>query len=248
MIVRMTSAGTGTEKLGVSGSVIRSFLTQYWPFTAYVLAYVTVGMALGSVGGSWDWTVAALTLAAIWFGLEGLHAIDLAEPNIATRVDRRVQLAAGVIGLAIGAGLGVAVASMTQWTFLVFVAIELFLGLAYNMEWFGGYLHDFDTATGIANFGFSWGAVPFFVGFFVMADGLTLGAALVGAGVALDAMQLIALFEISKPEPYNDLNIKHDRTIDQDTDLMNRVTHRGNKMAMLSWAFIALGLVVLFVY
>jgi hypothetical protein len=232
---------------GLAGSLARSFLTQYWPFTAYVLSYTTVGMALGAVTGVWDWTVVGLTLAAMWFGLEGLHAIDLAEPTIATRIDSDVQLAAGALGLGIGAALGAAVAWMTSWWFLAFVAVELFLGLAYNMEWFNGLLHDFDTPSGIANFGFSWGAVPFLVGYFVTGGGLTLGAVVVAAGVMFDAMKLIALFEVSKPEPYDDLSIEHNRDIEQDTTLMNEVTHRGNKMSMVAWALMAVGLVLMFV-
>lgn len=231
---------------GFLGSVRKSFITQYWPFTAYVLAYVTVGMALGSVIGAWDWGLTVLTLAAMWLGLEGLHALDLAGDDIATRVDGRIQLVAGIAGLVAGAALGVYIASLTTWWFLVFVGIEVFLGLAYNLEWFGGLLHDFDTPSGLANFGLSWGAIPFLVGYFVMGGTLTLGAVIVALAVMFDAMQLISLFEVSKPEPYDDLDIHHTRDVEQDATLMNKVTHRGNKLAMVSWSLLAVGLVVLF--
>lgn len=243
----MATSKPSGEPHGLAGSLARSFLTQYWPFTAYVLSYVTVGMALAAVNGGFNWMHAGLLLVAMWFGLEGLHAIDLAEPNIARRVDSNIQMVAGVAGLFVGGGLGVYLASLTSWWFLAFVGVELFLGLAYNLEWFNGLLHDFDTPSGIANFGFSWGLVPFLSGYFVMGGGLALGAVIFSLGVMFDAMKLIALFEVSKPAPYDDLGISHTRDVEQDTDLMNEVTHRGNKMSMVAWALMAVGLVVLFV-
>lgn len=242
----MATSDAAIERFGLAGSLARSFLTQYWPFTAYVMSYVTIGMALAAVPAGFDWTLAALTLVSMWFGLEGLHAIDLAAPDIATRVDSRVQVAVGAIGLGSGAALGVVIASLTTWWFLVFVAVEVFLGLAYNLELFDGLLHDFDTPSGIANFGVSWGLLPFLVGYFVMAESVALGALIFGLGVMFDAMQLISVFEISKPAPYDDLGIEHDREIEQNSDLMNEVAHRGNKMAMVSWTLMAVGLLVLF--
>lgn len=243
----MATADAEVETYPTRASILRSFLTQYWPFTAYVLSYATVGMVLGSVEGVWDWQLAGLGAIALWFGLEGLHAIDLAGSGIALRIDSRIQIIVGVVGLAIGAIVGVYVASVTSWLFLVFVAVELFLGLAYNMEWFNGLLHDFDTLSGLFNFGLSWGFIPFVAGFFIMAETLTLGGFIIGLGVMVDAMVLISMFEISKPAPYDDLGIAHNREIDNDVTLMNEISHRGNKMSMVSWALFATGFVVMFV-
>lgn len=243
----MATADTEYEKSGLPFALFRPFLTQYWPFTVYVLSYATVGMVLGSPVAGWDWVVFGLSLAALWFGLEGLHAIDLADADIALRLDSRIQIAAGVAGLAIGGALGVLIASMTSWWFLAFVGVELFLGLAYNLEWFGGYLHDFDTPSGLLNFGVSWGAIPFLAGFFVMGETVTAGAVLIALGVMVDAAVTISMFEISKPAPYDDLNIEYAREIDQDVTLMNQVTHRGNKLSMVQWSLFAAGFVVMFV-
>ncbi len=243
----MATTSTTDDKAGFTGSLARSFLTQYWPFTAYVLSYVTVGMGLAAaVGYTFDWFHAGLLLVAMWFGLEGLHAIDLAEADIATRLDRKAQMFAGVAGLGLGGIVGIYLASLTTWWFLVFVGVEVFLGLAYNLELFNGLLHDFDTPSGLANFGLSWGAIPFLAGYYVMAGDISFGVLLVALGIFLDAAQLISLFEISKPEPYDDLGIHHNRDVEQDVTAMNEVTHRGNKMAMAAWAFVALGFVVMF--
>lgn len=242
-------AATDTDSEGgFTYSLARSFITQYWPFTAYVLSYVVVGISLAAgMGNPFDWQLAGLLLAAMFFGLEGLHAIDLAEADIATRLDRRVQMVAGVVGLLLGGAIGVYIASVTTWLFLVFVGFEMFLGLAYNLEWFGGLLHDFDSTSGMLNFGVSWGMIPFLVGYFVFAESLTFGIFIISLGIMLDASRLIVMFEVSKPEPYDDLGIHHDRDVEQDVTLMNELTHRGNKMAMVAWGLVAAGLFVTFV-
>lgn len=235
-----------TDKASTATSVYRSFITQYWPFTAYVLSYVTVGAALAGAHYDWDWGIVGATLGGIWFGLEGLHALDLAGDDIALRMNGDIQTTVGVLGLVIGAGIGIAVAAMTTWLFLVFIAAEVTLGLAYNLEWYDGALHDFDTPTGLANFGMAWGAIPFLAGYFVLAETITLGAVLMALGIALDAMRLIRNFEVSKPAPYEDLDIEYDRDIEQDTTLMNEIVYGGNKLSMASWALIAIGLVLMF--
>lgn len=243
----MSTSENAVERLGFTAMVFRSFITQYWPFTAYVLSYATVGLVLGSLIGGWSWANAGLAMLALALGLEGLHAIDLADSDIALRFDSRIQMTVGVLMLAGGGLVGVYLASVTSWAFLGFVAIELFLGLAYNMEWFDGLLHDFDTPSGLLNFGISWGAIPFLAGYFVMAETVTFGALLVSLGVMVDAMVTISMFEVSKPASYEDMNITHSREIDQDVTLMNEVTHRGNKLSMVSWSLLALGFVFIFI-
>ena len=237
----------GVEEKTVLGSMFRSIFTHYWMFTVYVLAYMTVGMALASVQHGWSWTTWLLAATTIWFGLEGLHAVDLAHEDVAVDINPTVQRVVGYTELAAGAALGIALALQTTLWFLAFVGVGTFLGVAYNEEWFEGFLHDYDKMTGIANFGFSWAVIPFLGAYFIVAETITLGILLVSAGVMLDAMRLIWLFEVSKPAPYEDVGIKHEREYDPEPTEFVAQVHRANTLNLVAWAAIATGLVVLFV-
>ena len=235
------------KKPGLGFSVYRSVLTQYWPMTVYVLAYTVVGMALGAYIGSFDVVVAALLLAALWLGLEGLHAIDLAEDNIATRVDSQIGEYLGWGQVALGGVIGIGIAYLTSWLFLIFVAAEIFLGLAYNKEWFNGILHDWDTKTGLTNFSLAWGGIPALTGFFVVTGTVTIGMTLVAIGIMFDAARLLSLFEASKPAPYDDRSIEHDREFDRSPEWLTEQMHSRNMLNLTAWVFVAAGLSVMFV-
>lgn len=232
---------------GLGFSVYRSVLTQYWPMTVYVLAYTAVGMALGAYIGSFDITLAVLLLAALWLGLEGLHAIDLADEGVATRVDSTIGESLGWAQVALGGLVGVWIAYLTTWLFLIFVAFELFLGLAYNKEWFGGVLHDWDTKTGLANFSLAWGGIPALTGFFVMSGTVTVGMVLVAIGIMFDAARLLSLFEASKPVPYQDRHIEHTREYNRTPEWLTEQMHSRNMLNLIAWVFVAAGLTVMFV-
>jgi len=229
-------------------SLFRSFLTEYWPFTAYVLAYMTVGTALAAAVAGFDAYVWGVYALGLWLGLEGLHAIDLSDETVAVQYDSRVQFWVGVAGLLAGIAVGIYLASITTWWFLLFVAAETFLGIAYNVELFGGALHDFDRPTGMANFALSWGFLPFLGGYFVTAGSVPLGALVFGVGLALDAGRLILMFEVGKPAPYEDLGIEYAREFSPDPAWLGAATHRGNKMAMTAWSLMAVGLLLLFAF
>jgi len=235
------------QQKSILGSISRSVFTHYWMFTVYVLAYMTVGMALASVNHGWSWGTWGLAAATIWFGLEGLHAVDLAHEDIAINMDSRVQRIVGYVELAAGAVLGVALALHTTLWFLAFVGVGTFLGIAYNEEWFSGILHDHDTITGIANFGLSWAVIPFLGAYFVVAQTLSVGILLVALGAMLDSMRLIWLFEVSKPAPYDAVGIEHDREYDPEPMEFVGEVHMANTLNMLAWGAISIGLVVMFV-
>jgi hypothetical protein len=222
-------------------SLYRSMVTQYWPFTVYVMAYVTVGMALGASAGGWNWSVWGIALATIWFGLEGLHALDLSEPDIATDIDPEYQTAFGATGLIIGSLLGLVLALLTSIWFLAFVVIGTATGVAYNLEVLDGTLHDHDRFPGVLNFGFAWGFVPAAGGFFLAAGTLTPGAVLVSFGVMVDAMALITVFETSKPDVYDDLGIAHRRRQAYTLRDVTASNVRVNKMSLVSWVLLAAG-------
>lgn len=228
-------------------SIRRGVITQYWPFTAYVLAYATFGYALGASVTGFDPLIYGGILAALWFGLEGLHAVDLSDEGVALRTHNGVSKYLGYAQVGVGGIIGLWLASQTSWLFIVFIGAAMIFGLAYNEEWFDGLLHDDDKLTGLFNFGFAWGVIPVFGAYFLATQTVTLGIVLVSIGVMLDAIRVILLFESGKPAPYEDLDILYNRDYDDNLGMVREVTHQSNKISMAAWAFIALGVLVLFV-
>jgi len=233
-------------------------VTPYVPYTMYVLAYTVLGTALGSLFGGYDLATTVTLAAAIWFGLEGLHAIDLADDGVGTRFDNRIARALGYAQVAIGVALGVVVAVATSYAFLVLVSAGAFLGLAYNEEWFGGLLHDRDKKTGLGNFGLSWGAVPFLAGVTAMAPGFlvldggatvvqTLGVACIAVAVGLDAMRLNYLEGHGALPRYDDVGLEHDREHKSTCDEARGACHWGNVLMIPAWVAFATGAVLVLV-
>jgi hypothetical protein len=228
-------------------SVGRSLVTQYWVFTVYVLSYATVGYALGAAVTGFEPAVYAGAMVALWFGLEGLHAVDLSDESVALRTNGTISRVLGYGQVALGAGIGIWLAAQTTWLFLLFAGAAMFFGLAYNEEWFNGILHDDDKLTGVLNFGFAWGVIPVVGGYYLATQSVTLGIVLVSLGVMLDAMRVILLFESGKPAPYDDLDIIYDRSYEANIQMVRETTHLGNKLSTASWAFLAAGMMLLFV-
>jgi hypothetical protein len=234
--------GASTET-SLGYSVLRSIVTPYWKFTAVVMAFVAAGFALAPTV---DWTVAGVALATIYVGLEGLHDIDLAHPDVAHRIDTNVQKAFGYTLTAIGVGLGALLAYMTTWTFLAFVAVGTVAGAAYNAEWLDGLFHDLDKY-GLHNFGFSWAALPFVGGYYLMTETVTVGILLVGVAVAAYSAALLVEFEVSKvPVIYDDVGIEHGREYDLSAEDAAEQSARALNQIVLGSVFLAAGLVAHF--
>jgi hypothetical protein len=136
------------------------------PYTAWHLSYAAIGAALAPV---LEWERLALTLAAFFLGMGvGAHALDeLRGRPLQTRIPERVLwgLAAVSIAAAIAIGL-VASALYTAWL-LPFVVFGGFIVVAYNLELFGGRLHNAFW------FAVSWGALPALAGYVVVAERLS---------------------------------------------------------------------------
>lgn len=247
MASRRNSAGSG-EQTDLGFSVRRSLVTPYVPYTIYVLAYTVFGVALGvGAGGSLDPLLVAGVGAAIWFGLEGLHAIDLADDGVAVRLDNAVANRLGYVQLVIGVSLGVTVSYFTSWWYLALVGVGGVLGLAYNEEWFGGLLHDRDKLTGLGNFGLTWGATPFLAGYFVVNQSVSLGVAVVACGVAIDAVRLNYLEGHGKLPRYDDVGIEHTRENPSTGDEARAACHMGNVINIGAWVLVGVGTALLFV-
>ncbi|MBA3430774.1 MAG: hypothetical protein H0U16_04755 [Actinobacteria bacterium] len=145
------------------------------PYTAWNLAYVTIGCALAP---RLDVGRLVLILAAFFLGL-GVSAHALDELNgrpLRTGLSDGVLKAAAALGLVgavtlgisgvTGVALGIARTTAVGGKLVPFIGVAVFGVLTYNLEWFGGRLH---TDAAFAAF---WGAFPVLSGYFVQAERL----------------------------------------------------------------------------
>ena len=160
----------------------RDYLTLlHPPYTLWHLSYVALGAAIAPhmKWGLLGWTTLAFLLA---MGV-GAHALDELESRpLQTRIPDRVliALAAASIGGACAVGVAVAVGS-TLWL-LAFVAIGAFIVVVYNLELFGGRLHNAFW------FAAAWGAFPALTAYFASAERLRADAAAIAVFAFLTSL------------------------------------------------------------
>ncbi len=146
------------------------------PYTAWHLSFVAIGAALAPEFHKGRLVAAA---AAFFLGMGvAAHALDeLNGRPLATRIPERVLLALTVVALVGAVAIGIAGAVAFDLWLLVFVAVGALLVPAYNLELFGGVIHN--------NLGFAlaWGAFPLLTGYFACA-GTISWVALLAAGYA----------------------------------------------------------------
>jgi hypothetical protein len=155
----------------------RDYVTVlHLPYTAWNLSYVALGAALAPHfhTGRMVWTMAAFAL-----GL-GVAAHVLDELNgrpLQTRIPASVLVGLGVVSLAGACAIGVWAATRWGYGLLGFVAVGAFVVPAYNLEWFGGRLHN------PASLALAWGGLPVLTAYFAQADTLRVDVVL-AAGYA----------------------------------------------------------------
>src|SRR5262249_8755708 len=154
------------------------------PYTAWNLSYVALGAALAPHFRTERmlWTMLAFALAL------GIAAHTLDELNgrpLRTGIGRGTLVALSVVSLAGACGIGVwAAFAWDEPGLLAFVAVGAIVVPAYNLEWFGGALHN---TWGLA---LSWAALPILTAYFAQAETLRAEAFLaVGFGVAMIVVQ-----------------------------------------------------------
>jgi hypothetical protein len=142
----------------------RDYVTLlHLPYTAWNLSYVATGCALAP---HFHTNRMLFALAAFFLAL-GISAHALDELNgrpLKTAIPTPALIALAVISLAGAAAIGIVAAHAWGWGLLAFVAVGAVLVPAYNLEWFGGLLHN-EVGLGIA-----WGAFPILTGYFVEAQ------------------------------------------------------------------------------
>jgi hypothetical protein len=148
------------------------------PYTLWHLSYVAIGAALAP---HFDGGLLALTALAFFLALGvGAHALDeLRGHPLETRIPDRALIALAAVSIAGAAAIGVGVAIGRDLWLLLFVAVGTLLVVAYNLELFGGRLHNDLT------FALAWGAFPLLTAFFASAETIRVEAVLAAAFAAL---------------------------------------------------------------
>ena len=152
------------------------------PYTLWNLSYVALGAAIAPQFSTdrMLWTMAAFALAL------GVAAHMLDELNgrpLATRIGSGTLVVLSALSLAGACAIGVWAAFAWGFGLLGFVAVGAFVVPAYNLEWFGGRLHN---AWGLA---LSWAAFPVVTAYFAQA--LTIRPEAVLAAAYATAMILV---------------------------------------------------------
>jgi hypothetical protein len=163
---------------------------DYWsllhpPYTLWHLSYVVFGAATaGDVHVGW----LLETLAAFFLAMGiAAHALDeLHGRPLGTRIPSGALVALAVLGLAGAAAIGLhGMVEVSPWLG-AFIAVGVFLVVAYNLELAGGRFHS-DLWFAVA-----WGGFPVLTAAFAQTTTVTIAAVTVAAGcVALSAAQRV---------------------------------------------------------
>jgi hypothetical protein len=143
------------------------------PYTAWHLSYVLIGAGLAAhVDGTR--LVATLLAFALAVGVAA-HALDeLRGRPLSTTIASPILVAVATTSLGGAVALGGLGISRVGWGLAAFIAVGVVLVVAYNLELWGGKLHN-DTA-----FAAAWGAFPLLTAYYAQASTLR-PAAILGA-------------------------------------------------------------------
>lgn len=133
------------------------------PYTLWHLSYVAIGAGIAP-----HFQLERLVWALVAFFLAmgiAAHALDELDGRpLRTRIPSPALAVVAFVALGGAIGVGIAAANAWGWWLLAFVAVGGVLVPAYNLELFGGVLHN-DWG-----FAFAWGAFPALTGWFVEAQ------------------------------------------------------------------------------
>lgn len=165
-------------------------LADWWtvlhpPYTLWHLSYVVLGAAMAP---ALDGLALGMSLLAFFLAV-GLaaHLLDeLTGRPLGTRIGDGVLRGAAAAALVTACALGVYGAfwhGPVNWALVVAVPLGALLVVGYNLELFGGRLHDDRT------FAWAWGGFPVVVGYLAQAPDLSgrAGASSLAAAVAATA-------------------------------------------------------------
>ena len=155
---------------------------DYWsllhpPYTLWHLSYVAFGAALAPTVNV-RWLIETVLAFFLAMGVAA-HVLDeLHGRPLGTRIPDGVLWTLAGIGLAGAIALGIdGAAQVSPWIW-GFIAVGVFLVVAYNLELFGGAIHS-DLW-----FALAWGAFPALTAFFAQTATLTIEAIVLAAACA----------------------------------------------------------------
>ena len=145
------------------------------PYTLWHLSYVAIG---ATVAPRFDGAKLTATLIAFFLGVGvAAHALDeLHGKPLKTAIPDHLLIAAAAVSLAGAAALGVVGIGRVGIGLAAFIAVGIVLTCAYNLELFGGRLHNDVT------FAAAWGAFPVLTAYYAQASTIRVPA--VAAAVA----------------------------------------------------------------
>ena len=147
------------------------------PYTIWHLSYVALGAATSA---RVDLFLLGLSLLGFFLGVGiAAHALDeLRGRPLGTAIPGVVLVAVATVALAGAAAVGlIGVVRVSPWL-LVFIAVGVFLVVAYNLELAGGSFHSDRW------FALAWGGFPALTGAFAQDGRVTSAALLVAAACA----------------------------------------------------------------
>lgn len=145
------------------------------PYTLWHLSYVVIG---GCLAPEVDLVLLMETVAAFFFAVGiGAHALDeLNGRPLDTHIPGWGLISAAALGLACAVVLGADGVRDVGWELLVFIVVGVVLVVAYNLELWGGLVHN------DLGFALGWGAFPVVVSYFAQAGRIDEVALLGAAG------------------------------------------------------------------
>lgn len=150
------------------------------PYTSWHLAYVLIGAGL-AVHLSITRLLATLAAFALAVGIAA-HCLDeLRGRPLGTSLPRAHLVVAAVVALTGAVALGAAGVARVGWGLAGFIAVGLVLVVAYNLELWGGRLHN------DAIFALGWGAFPVLTSYYAQVAALrpaAVAAAVFAAGLS----------------------------------------------------------------
>lgn len=214
------------------------------PYTAWHLAYVVIGAALAP---RLDGVRLIATLLAFFCAVGiAAHALDEVHGHpLHTRLsDRALWIAAGV-GTAAAVALGIAGLGRVGPALGVFIAVGTVLLFGYNLELFGGILHN------DVGFAAAWGAYPVLTSYFVQSTRVDVVA--VVAGAAAFGLSL-AQRSLSTPARFLRRHVQHvSGEVRSDDGTVRPLDERAllrpleRALATLSWSVVALAVALVLV-
>jgi hypothetical protein len=208
------------------------------PYTLWHLSYVAVGAGLAYRVDT-ERLIATVIAFALAVGVAA-HALDeLAGRPLGTSISSRTLFGAAAVSLAGAAAIGGVGIERLGWQLALFVVVGVFLVIAYNLELFGGRLHNGVT------FAAAWGAFPVLTGYYAQTATVRLPA-IIGAGFAFGLSWAQRILSTESRALRRDVRLVSGERVFKDgtsqpIDRLGLLRPFDRALATLSWTTVALG-------